>query len=300
VTLAIVDSHPPTKCGVLAMIGNVLCVFGAPNPLRRVLCLFAALALAAFLAPAQAHAAVDPYDGNWRFSFSPYLWLPSLDGTLQFYLPNGSPNVDASAGDLLEKLDFAFMATGDVRRGNWSVFTDFIYLDLSNENATVRSVTGPGGEVEIPIDVGTQTELKGFLWTLAASYTLLRGPAASLDVFAGVRDAQLKATLDWQFAGPLGFFPQTGSASDTTVVWNGIIGLKGRIGLGGTWFLPYYADVGWGSFSSTWQALIGVGYGFRWGDLLLTYRHLHYSMDEGRTFDDMSLSGPMLGATFRF
>jgi hypothetical protein len=257
-------------------------------------------AIIGLLFAAPAHAAENPYDGNWRFTFTPYLWLPSLDGTLQFNLPNGSPNVDASAGDILEKLDFAFMGTGDVRRGSWSAFTDFIYLNLSNEDAIVRSVTGPGGEVEIPIDVGTQSELKGFLWTLAASYTLLRGRAASLDVFAGFRDAQLKASLDWEFAGPLGFFPQTGSASNTTVVWNGIIGLKGKIGLGGTWFIPYYADVGWGSFSSTWQALVGVGYSFSWGDLHLTYRHLHYHMDEGRTFDDLSLSGPTLGATFHF
>jgi hypothetical protein len=262
--------------------------------------LLTASMLTGLLSAGPAPAAEALYDGNWRFSVTPYLWLPSLDGTLQFDLPNGSPNVSASAGSILENLDFAVMATGDVRRGNWSVFTDFIYLDLSNDNSTVRSVTGPGGMVEIPIDIGTETGLKGFLWTLAPSYTLLRGPAASLDVFAGFRDAQLKASLDWEFAGPLGLFPQTGSASNTTVVWNGIIGIKGRIGLGTTWYIPYYADVGWGSFSSTWQALIGVGYAFRWGDMHLTYRHLHYNMDEGRTFDELSLSGPTLGATFRF
>lgn len=253
-----------------------------------------------FAAPVQA--AENPYDGNLRFTLTPYLWLPSLDGTLRFDLPNGSPNVSASAGDILENLDFAFMATGDIRKGRWSAFTDFIYLDLSDDNAEVRSVTGPGGVVEIPVDIGTQSGLKGFLWTLAASYTLFHGPSASLDVFAGLRDAQLKASLDWQFAGPLGLFPQTGSASNTTVIWNGLIGLKGKIRLSenGEWFIPYYADVGWGSSSSTWQGLVGVGYAFGWGDLHLTYRHLHYDMDEGRAIDDLSLSGPTLGATFHF
>jgi hypothetical protein len=262
----------------------------------------AAQLFAVALGTAQANAAEDPYDGYWRFSFTPYLWLPSLDGTLRFNLPNGSPNVSASAGDILESLDFAFMATGDVRKGRWSAFTDFIYLDLSNENSTVRSVTGPGGVVEIPVDIGTETGLRGYLWTLAAGYTLLRGPAASLDVFAGFRDAQLKASLDWQFAGPLGLFPQAGSTSDTAVIWNGLIGLKGKIRLSesGAWFIPYYADIGWGSSSSTWQGLIGLGYAFGWGDLHLTYRHLHYDMDEGRLIDDLSLSGPTLGATFHF
>lgn len=254
------------------------------------------------LCAAPVQAAEDPYDGNWHYTFTPYLWLPSLDGTLHFDLPNGSPNVDASAGDILEKLNFALMGAGDVRRGNWSVFTDFIYMDLSSSNATVKSITGPGGVVEIPIDIGTQSSQKGFLWTLAASYAVLRGPAASLDVFAGFRDTQLKASLDWQFAGPIGAFPQSGSASDTTVAWAGLIGLKGRIRLdeSGTWFIPYYADIGWGSSVSTWQGLAGVGYAFWWGDLLLAYRYLHYNADENRLLDDISIKGPALGATFHF
>jgi hypothetical protein len=277
-------------------------VADAQSIARRVVWMLVMSAMMGLLFAAPVRAAEEPYDGAWRFTLTPYLWLPSLDGTLRFDLPNGSPNVSASAGDILENLDFALMATGDVRKGNWSVFTDFIYLDLSNDNSTVRSVTGPGGMVEIPIDIGTETGLKGFLWTLAASYTLLRGPAGSLDVFAGFRDAQLKTSLDWRFAGPLGLFPQTGSASNTTVIWNGLIGLKGKIRLSesGAWFVPYYADIGWGSSSSTWQGLIGVGYAFGWGDLHLTYRHLHYDMDEGRAVDDLSLSGPTLGATFHF
>lgn len=264
--------------------------------------LAATSAIAGLLCAGPAEAAEDPYDGNWHFTFTPYLWLPSLDGTLNFNLPNGSPNVDASAGDILEKLNFALMVAGDARRGNWSVFTDFIYINLSDSDATVKSVTGPGGVVEIPIDIGTQSSQKGFLWTLAASYTLLRGPAASLDVFAGFRDVQLKASLDWQFAGPLDFFPQSGSASDTTVAWVGLIGLKGRVRLSesGTWFIPYYADMGWGSSVTTWQGLIGVGYAFRWGDLQLAYRYLHYDADENKLLDDISIMGPALGATFHF
>jgi len=274
----------------------------ARNRVRRVLQVLGLSAIAGVLCAAAAQAAEDPYDGNWHFDFAPYLWLPSLDGTLRFDLPNGSPDVDVRAGAILEELHFGFMGAGDARKGNWSVFTDFIYLDLSTDNSTVRSVTSPGGIVEIPVDTGSQSGLKGYLWTLAASYTLFHGSAVSFDVFAGFRDAQLKPSLDWQFAGPLGFFPQSGSTSDTFVVWDGIIGLKGKIRLSqsGTWFIPYYADVGWGSYSSTWQALIGVGYAFDWGDMHLTYRHLHYNTDGNRLIDDLSLSGPALGATFHF
>jgi hypothetical protein len=259
------------------------------------------LAVAGVLGTGQVEAAENLYDGNWRFSVTPYLWLPSTNAALRFDLPSGSSNVSASKRDILEKLNFALMATGDVRKGDWSLFTDFIYLNLSNQNAQVKTVTGPGGIVEVPVNIGTHVKLKGFLWTLAASYTLVREPRVSLDVFAGFRDAQMKPRLDWEFAGPLGLTAKSGTVSRTAVVWDGIIGIKGRVGLdeSGTWFIPYYADVGWGGSSSTWQALGGLGYAFRWGDLSLTYRYLHYSTDGNRAIDNLALQGPALAATFR-
>src|SRR5262245_25511306 len=129
--------------------------------------LFRTLTVAVVLSAGQVQAAENIYDGQWHFSLTPYLWLPSTDAALRFELPSGSTNVGASKSDILESLNFALMATGDVRKGDWSLFTDFIYLNLSNQNAKVRTITGPGGIVEVPIDVGSQVKLKGFLWTLA-------------------------------------------------------------------------------------------------------------------------------------
>ena len=54
-----------------------------------------------------------------------------------------------------------------------------------------------------------------------------------------------------------------------------IAGVRGRVRLGdGAWFAPYAIDVGLGSSKLTVQGLAGVGYAFRWGDLLLVWRHL--------------------------
>ena len=118
---------------------------GAPdaeNIVRRLVRMLAAPAIIGLLFAAPARAAEDPYDGNLRFTFTPYVWLPSLDGTLHFDLPNGSPNVDASAGDILSRLDFAIMGTGDVRRGNWSLFTDFIWAFEMTAVLLVIAVVG--------------------------------------------------------------------------------------------------------------------------------------------------------------
>lgn len=268
-------------------------------------------ALASFLAVlsavSKAEGATDPYDGDLHFTLTPYLWLPTTSGRVTFSAPAGvagnpSFSFDISPIDLLRKLDFGLMGAGEMRKGNWSVFTDLVYIKVSGEKAAVKTITGPGGTVEFPIDAGTQLGLKGFIWTLAPGYTVYRTSAATLDLFAGFRDVQFKPSLEWRLAGPLDIFPQTGSTSNAIVVWDGLIGAKGRVALSGDgkWFAPYYADVGIGAKAFTWQALAGVGYAFDWGDLHLDYRALYYSPEKTTALDHLIMYGPSLTANFRF
>jgi len=50
--------------------------------------------------------------------------------------------------------------------------------------------------------------------------------------------------------------------------WDGILGVTGQVWLGdGRWYMPYYMDVDTGSSNRTWQALLGLGYAFDWGDV---------------------------------
>jgi hypothetical protein len=279
----------------------------AALPRRFVLLLALAGFLAVLSAASTAQGATDPYDGDLHFTLTPYLWLPTTSGRVTFNAPPGvagnpSFSFDVSPIDLLRKLDFGLMGAGEARKGNWSVFTDFIYLKVSGEKAVVKTITGPGGIVEFPVDAGTQLGLKGFIWTFAPGYTVYRTSAATLDLFAGFRDAQFKPSLEWRFAGPLDIFPQTGSTSNAIVIWDGIIGAKGRLALSGDgkWFVPYYADIGIGAKAFTWQVLAGVGYAFEWGDLHLDYRALYYSPEKTTALNHLMMHGPLLAANFRF
>lgn len=272
---------------------------------------FAALSFAALFAVLSfdsiAYGAEDSYDGSLHLTVTPYVWLPTISGTVSFHTPRGtkgSPSFDfsVSPGELLSKLDFALMGTYEARTGNWSAFTDFIYLKTSGENAVVRTITGPGGMIEVPIDAGTKFGLKGAIWTLAPGYTVYRSTGTSLDIFAGFRDGQFKPSLDWNISGPLDLLPRTGSTSDTIVVWDAIGGMRGRIGFGadGKWFVPYYGDVGIGSRAFTWQAIAGVGYAFEWGDLQLDYRALYYSPQRDVILKHLIQHGAQLTAAFHF
>jgi len=145
-----------------------------------------ALAAALLLAPLQALAQTG--GDQWRFTLSPYLWLPNVDGTMKFSTPpgaGGSPSVDVGPNSYLENLDTAIMLAGEARRGDWAIMTDLIYLDFSDESSSVTSVTGPGGAVQVPVNTDTRTGLKGLMWQLAASYSVARSPSATFEVLGG-------------------------------------------------------------------------------------------------------------------
>jgi hypothetical protein len=244
--------------------------------------------------------------GPWSFSITPYLWLPNIDGTLKYSVPpgtGGSPSVQVGPNDY----QFVIMISGDVRKDRWSAFTDLIYLDFSTGKSAVTGIDFGGSSVSSSADVGTSTSMRGVIWTLGAGYAALPDRPMTLDVFGGLRYAGLKASTDWKLAvdvtGPGGgqTFPRAGSVSERMDLWDGIVGAKGRVWIGGSdWSVPYYLDGGTGSSNLTWQGIIGIAYSFKWGEATLAYRDLYYDRGSDKLLQDMRLSGPTLAATFRF
>jgi hypothetical protein len=254
-------------------------------------------------------AAQTPGD-EWKFSITPYLWLPNIDGTLKYNVPpelSGSPEVETGLNEYLENLDLAFMISGEARKSRFSVFTDVIYLDFSNEDSSVKSINFGGTQVSASANVSTDSSLKGALWTLGLGYAVLPGRPVEMDIFGGLRYFGLEVSTDWQLTatvtgpGAGQTFPRTGSISQREDLWDGIIGLRGRIWIGGSnWSIPYYSDIGTGSSYLTWQGMIGVAYSFKLVSLTLAYRHLYYDQKDEKLIQDMRFSGPALGVGFRW
>jgi len=272
-------------------------------------------ALLAFALAAPLPAAGQAADDKWQFNVMPYLWLPTIDGTLKFHgRAGGSPEVDVKAnpGDYLSDVEMAAMLAFEARKGKWLVMSDVTYMKMSDNTSSVRSINfNPGlppNPVSTTLNSGTTTDLYATIWTVAGGYNLVQDPKASLDVIAGARYLHLKATTDWRLTAtvtdPVGgaVFPASGSVTESGDIWDGIVGVKGRIGLGeGKWFVPYYLDVGTGGSEYTWQVQTGIGYAFRWGDLVLGYRYLAWEQDDNnKTIQDLKLYGFGLGGVFRF
>jgi len=263
-----------------------------------------AVGLLSLLIGSTAHAESD----EWQFGVTPYLWLPSVSATLDFEPPdNGGSTFDT---DLLKHLRAAFFLNAEASKGEWGLLFDFVYCDFNKASSRVTNIVVPGFGVEIPINTGTTTGLSGSLLSLAGSHALVRSSSANFDLLAGVRYTHISASLDWSFApppvaGPLGGTVGagggTGSAETRVDLWDGIVGVRGRIKLADSaWFMPLYLDAGAGTSKFTWQGIAGVGYGFGWGDLLLAYRQLSFEQGGSGNVQRLTFSGPALGATFRF
>jgi hypothetical protein len=241
---------------------------------------------------------------------TPYLWLPTIGGTLNYQAPpgtGGGPEVQVGPVDYLEALRFVLMVSGEARKGRELMFTDVVYLSFYSEKSAVKAIDFGGTIVSSSANVATTSSLKGGLWTLGLGYAFLTSRPVALDVFGGFRYFSLRASTDWQIElavtgpGPGQTFPRSGSVSERADLWDGIVGVKGRVGLGRShWSIPYYMDIGTGSSVLTWQGMLGIAYSFSWGDVMLAYRYLYYDEKDDKLIQDMRFYGPALGVTFRF
>jgi hypothetical protein len=270
--------------------------------------LLAAMTAMIFAAPAQAQS-VAPAD-QWKFSITPYLWLPNINGQLKYNIPQvggGSPEVETGPNEYLQNLQALILLSGDVRKGRWSMFTDLIYLSFADEDSKVKAVDFGGSLVSSSVNLATSTSFRGMAWTLGAGYAVQTGQPVKLDVFGGLRYFGLKASTDWQLTldvnAPGGgqTFPRTGGISERMDLWDVIIGVRGRVPLGSSdWSIPYYLDIGAGSSSPTCQVMLGIAYSFKWGEVTLAYRDLYYDQGNDKLLQNIRFSGPALGGTFRF
>jgi len=209
---------------------------------------------------------------SWSFEIGLYFWGASIGGESA----SGS-DIDVGFSDIFDSLEFAAMGLASVRWNKWSLSTDVIYLDLEKSATVAPSVVANVG-------------LSGWVVTPFVGYNLADTERINLDILGGARYLDLDANLS---VGPL-------RAEDSGGNWDGIIGIRGGVKLTKKWFLPYHLDIGKGGSNVTWQAFGGVGYRFKWFDLVGAYRYLRWDFDDNKAFDDLYFHGPLFGIKFRF
>jgi len=216
---------------------------------------------------------------SWNYSAAIYLFGAAIGGNTF-----DGQNVDISFSDIVDNLDFGYMGHFDAQKGKWTVAADAIYLKVRPRD--IASSPGPINKFEF----------RSWIVTPYAAYNIVDSGQWNLNLLAGARYLYMKPELTFS---PIVPGPGTASVSDSN--WDGIIGMKGNYKVNEKWFMPFHFDVGSGDSDMTWQAFAGVGYKYENFDVVAGYRYLEWEFDNAFVgFNDFDLSGPMIGAKYRF
>jgi hypothetical protein len=289
------------------------------------LCLLTLLAFAAATIAARAQEPPTPapvatsnptfmdrqYDGRWHVMLAPYVWGPTIKANFQYQLPTLRHHLDAGPiantiqvgpSDYLPKLNTAGMLAFDVRKGEFDLFGDAIYLNASTTATIFSTLGGNFGKIHIPVTIDSSAHVTTAIWEVAAGYAVAHGHNADLTLLAGIREFPIAINADYTATiGKRGILAPTGTINSTAYTNDVIVGLKGRAFFGGDrWYVPYYIDVGTGNNNQSWEAYGGAGYAFPHGQTLIAlWRALNYNaFPPISPVQKMSLAGPLLGYTF--
>jgi hypothetical protein len=256
-----------------------------------------------------ADPAPNPYDGKLDIEVTPYVWIPTLNGTFRFKLsdlqtPAGAPvaadltqTFDSSVGpnSYLSNINFALMFNGEIRMGPLALYSDFLNANVSGANSRIRNITGPLGNLNYTFSTAAQSQIVSTLWTVAPSFTIYHDKSTAVNLLAGGQFLWMTASAGAQLTSMAGNTFTIG-ALKREAYSDFIVGSYGQVGLGGAWSLPYYVDAGFGA-PTTWQGQIGVKY----GNTALSWRHLQYNAaNSSALLQGMTLDGPTFSYTIKF
>lgn len=243
----------------------------------------AGLVLAAALLPSAAPA------DEWSGSVTIYGWLPWMDLEATPDNGSGSTSISLDPGDVLDALQFVFMAAGDVHYGRIGLLHDFIYTDL-----------GSSGRLSGPFASKVDVDVKMLIATTALGYQVYVEDGKLIEPYAGVRYVNIKSDITIKGGGPVGL---NKSADVDVDWWDPVIGVRGRAPLTEKLSAIGFADIGgFGAGSEfTWQVFGGLDYAFSPNfSANAGFRYLSIDYEASKADIDMDMYGPVIGATLRF
>lgn len=217
---------------------------------------------------------------SWDFRAFIYLWAPELSGTTVT-----GQSASVSFSDILDNLDFGLMGALEANKGPISILGDFQYLDLS---ADQDAAVGPG------IPATADADVNGFVFTGSVGYDFRHIQDGQLVGYGGLRYLDMDTTANLAIGN--GSQRVEGSISNL----DAIVGVRGVQPLADRWALSFVADIGGGDSDLTWQAGVTFDYRINNWDLSFGYRHLDWNIGSSDVLSDLSFSGPIIGAKFKF
>lgn len=226
---------------------------------------------------------------RWTGTLTIYGWLPAVDGDVTASSSGDSASASFDAADLLDSLDFAAFATGELRHGRFGLIVDTVYTALSN------SKTAPG-----PFATRVDGDVTLLLVTAAGAWRFYQTQASFVDLLAGFRFNYADLGISTHRDAPR---PISRSVSGNQAWLDPLIGIRIGTAVTERISLQAFADIGGFGMGSelTYEFYLGASYAFSPRTRLeIGYRFLAIDYSADRAKVDIQLHGPTLGLAVGF
>jgi hypothetical protein len=214
-------------------------------------------------------------EDGWKFDLEIKGWLPRIEMTSA-----GGSEIDLGPDDILKNLEGTFQAEVGVRKGKWSLNTDIVYLGMEFD------------DFDRVLD---KVNMKEWIVTPKIGYRAFEGDWGYVKLEAGLRYTWAEVAIEGR--GPLGRGFDEDVSGD---IYDGIVGLSGEYNLCDRWFLPFMLEAGTGDSDSVFAAFAGVGYRYKYADVLFVFKYLSYDFASDAPLQDITVYGPVISARFTF
>ena len=259
-------------------------------------------------APAPSPKASANPDDQWHFRITPYIWLPTINARFHFLHPSvppgapieGSADVQVGPNNYLSKVNSGAELAVEADKADASVFADVLYLNIGNAGGSVVNISGPGGIINLPLNVATSVRLTTTIATGGVGKQFWHVGDTEGTAFVGLRYVNQTINAGWTLTGPIGMFSPTGTASAGKSDLLPLAGVRGRFGLGSHWFVPVYGDYGGSGSITTYQWFGGIAHEYRGGAQMLIWRQMAFfsNNDSTELLQNLHLGGPSFAWSF--
>lgn len=220
--------------------------------------------------------------GDWAFQLTPYAWATDIRGDMTPFRGAHRVKFSSSFSQLLQDLDAAVFLSGSVRRDRFVILGDFSFAK-SSKFGHLASGVKVKGEVD-------QTSM-----TLVSGFQAIRTPSVGIDIMAGARHWLIKAKVAVPAAGE--------AVSPRLTFTDPILAMQANVALAPRWSAHFYGDFGGFGVGSrqTSQLLATLRHEIR-DDIFISagFRTLSFDYRKGGSDFDLTMSGPLIGASWRF
>lgn len=233
---------------------------------------------------------IEPIQDDWEFLFSPYGILPWVDLTL-----SGDVPVHLDPGNVWDALNMTAQFDVEVRKGDWGLGADVIYVDLG---------------FDLGRKVLRDIRIKEWIISPKVSYRAWEGDWGFFDLEAGMRITTVKLTVNGDIpsiragsvfpTGP-GLTGRGVSRSGYAAIYDGLAGFRGAYNLTDSFYLDYRGEMGAGDSDFIAQAFLALGYHINPNaDVYFGCRYIYYDFASGAPLVDETAFGPQMGLKIRF